>query len=128
MVVEVLAPVLLASGLALLREGSPMDLAGLGRSIHRAEVSRYPPHMREEYRRLWTLLHDVSERFGDSVIIHVLAPSSFRWFGVSLRHRVWHYPAFIVGGRHRIIGWDAGALTERIERSLAERSAPAGGA
>jgi len=120
-VVEVLAPVLLASGLVLLREGSPMDLVGIGRAIHRDEVSGYPPHMREEYLRLWALLHDVCARYGHAVQIRILAPASFRWFTASLRHRVRHYPTFIVDGRDRVTGWDPQALVGRIERRLAAR-------
>ncbi|MDR7543065.1 MAG: hypothetical protein QN120_02300, partial [Armatimonadota bacterium] len=126
-VVEVLAPVLLASGLALLREGSPLDLLEIGRAVHREEVLGYPPHMREEYRRLWRLLHDVHARYGDAVLIRIIAPASLRWFAASLRHRVRHYPTFIVDGQDRVTGWDPHALVGRIERHLAARRGPESG-
>ena len=122
-VVEVFAPVLLASGLALMREGSAMDLLGVGRAVHRDEVKRYPPPMREEYRRLWALLHAIQERFGQMVTIRIVAPPSLRWLAASLRHRVRRYPTFILDGRERVTGWDEQALAERIQERLGARRA-----
>ncbi len=122
--VEVLAPVLMASGLALAREGSVLDLTGVGRAIHRREVEGYPAPMREEYRRLWGLLNALHERFGEAVTIRVLAPASPRWFTASLRHRVRQYPAFIVDGRERVTGWDEQILTACVEHWIARHRTP----
>jgi hypothetical protein len=118
--VEVLAPVLLASGLALAREGSPLDLVGVGRAVHRDDVDRYPLSMREEHRRLWELFHRLHGRYAGVVVVRILAPSSLRWYVASLRHRVWRYPAFIVADRVRITGLDEQALVELIDQRLRE--------
>ncbi|MDR7451524.1 MAG: hypothetical protein QN141_10495 [Armatimonadota bacterium] len=121
--VEVFAPILLASGLTLMREGSAIDLVGVGRTVHRDEVRRYPPAMREEYRRLWALLHAIQQRFGRSVVIRIVAPPSLHWFMASLRHRIRRYPTFLLDGRERITGWEEHLLVERIQQRLrAKRS------
>lgn len=73
---------------------------------------------REDYYRLWLLLDTISERFRGRIVLYITDPLSLHGLFQITRHRIRHFPTFVIGGRETYTGWDAEEVSRRIERRL----------
>ena len=91
---------------------------GIGDKVHNAEINEYPDDLKAEYLWISTWAKDIAQRFGRGVVVKVIDPQSLVGLYKILRHRIRHYPTFIVDGETRLVGWEAG---EAVMRHVAER-------
>jgi len=87
-----------------------MGQTGVGQSVHDELLAEYPQWLRQDSQRLLDWLLDLTDRFGEALSIKVIDSQSFSGFCKSLRHWARTYPAFIVCGRRRLVGWDRDEL------------------
>ncbi len=101
--------------------------AGLGLSdkVHNEELNEYPEDWKQEYLYLSTWIRAFLRHYGPYVRVRLLDPQSLVGFWKSLRYRVWRYPAFILEGRERFIGWESEPnLHHRLRALLQARGLP----
>ncbi|MCL4534339.1 MAG: hypothetical protein M1370_04165 [Bacteroidetes bacterium] len=91
---------------------------GVGQAARQSIAEEYPAELTAEYARLWDMLEALASDFGGNVRFELVDPQSLGGVWLSLRHRVRRYPAFIIGGRATVIGWDEGRLRAAIAHSL----------
>lgn len=73
-------------------------------------LDEYPPDWQADFQRLTDLIYNLSDRYGDRVLIRIFDPRSWQGLIKALRHGVRRYPTFVVDGRTKIVGCDEGAL------------------
>ena len=73
-------------------------------------LDEYPSEWQADFRRLSALIYDLSDRYGDRVLIRIFDPRSWQGLLKALRHGVRRYPTFVVGGRTKVVGLDEQAL------------------
>lgn len=116
--IEVIAPVLQGYGLCktceLLLDKADLDGGPVARVL-----DEYPQDWVEDYRRLSDWLADLSARYGERILIKVIDPQSLVGFFKCLRYRVRRYPAFIIEGQKRLIGWDRETLETALQSQVA---------
>jgi len=96
-----------------------MDDAGIDQKVQREELNSYPEEMWRDYTRLSQMVRDLSARYGDGLRIVLIDPHTPVGLWKSLRHWVRGYPAFIVNGREKYVGWNP----EAVDRLLRARGA-----
>jgi hypothetical protein len=111
---EVIAPTFQGLGFCMACE-LVMAEADLGESPTERALNEYPQEWQEEVRRLTDWVYDLAGQYGDQILIKVIDPQSPEGLFKSLRHRVRHYPTWIVNGKVRVVGWDRSALTAALE-------------
>jgi hypothetical protein len=94
------------------------DLGGLGPKVHGEILNEYPSDLLEDERRLAYWVWDLCDRYGDRLLIRVIDPQSGLGFYKCLRHWVRRYPAFIIGGRKRYVGWDREELEAVLQETM----------
>ena len=94
------------------------DLGGLGQKVHTNIRSQYPSDLLEDERRLADWVWELCDRYGDRLLIRVIDPQSGLGFYKCLRHWVRRYPAFIIGGRKRYVGWDREELEAVLQEAM----------
>ncbi len=77
----------------------------------------YPVEFRAEFARLLEWIDGLTGRFGSTLQVRVVDPQSPEGLWKCLRYGVRHYPAFVVQGRRRVLGWDRAALEEALEEA-----------
>jgi hypothetical protein len=101
---------------------------GFGRDIQREQArTSLPKDLLQDFRDLSVWVHSLHERYGNRVRVRVVDAASIEGFFKSLRYGVRRYPAVVVDGRRGYDWDDLSALSEGIERSVAE-AATAGSA
>lgn len=118
--VQVIAPVL-TNFFHCMHCEQLFDQAGVGRQVHQEEVDQYPEDVKQEAARLANWLLDLTFRYGDQIHIRVIDSQSPEGLLKSMRYWVRKYPAFIVGGREKVTGWDQAALDAVLQARLAGR-------
>jgi hypothetical protein len=88
--------------------------ADMGRSPGERDAEDLPPEWRAEAERLSILLRNLAQRHGERIAIRVWDPRSLQGMWKSIRHGVRRYPAFIVNGGRRIVGWNVAALEQAL--------------
>jgi hypothetical protein len=111
--VDVISPWPEAWGLCSVCE-MVMDQADMGRSSGEREAEDLPAEWRAEAERLSTLLHDLARQYGERITIRLWDPRSLQGMLKSIRHGVRRYPAFIIAGGRRIVGWNIAALEHAL--------------
>lgn len=76
--------------------------------------------MREEYLRLSDWVRTLSRTYQDRILIRIIDAASLMGLVKALWYRFRRYPTFIVNRQEKYTGWDERALTEILERHLAE--------
>jgi len=99
----------LCSSCEILITQARLEQAPIERSL-----DEYPSEWQADFHRLSALIFDLASRYRDRVRIRVYDPRSLRGLIKALRYGVHRYPAFVIAGRARVIGWDQAML----ERSL----------
>jgi hypothetical protein len=95
------------------------DRAGIGVRVHEQILEEYPPDLLQDHVRLSFWVEELAKRYGPDIQIRVIDPQSGLGFYKCLRHRVRHYPTFIVNGRAKYTGWDKGALEALLQEAIA---------
>lgn len=91
-----------------------MARANLDQAPHERGLDEYPPEWREDFQRLSDVVINLSNRYQDSILIHIWDPRSLQGLVKSIRYWVRRYPTFIVEGREKVTGWDVDQLEQRI--------------
>ena len=86
--------------------------------MHGEILNEYPSDLLEDERRLAYWMWDLYDRYGDRLLIRVIDPESGLGFYKCLRHWVRHYPAFIIEGRKRYVGWDRQELDAELQEAM----------
>jgi len=73
----------------------------------------YPPEWQADFARLAVVVADLAARYGERILIRLYDPRSLQGLFKAIRHGVRRYPAFVVAGYDKIVGWDEDAL-ERL--------------
>lgn len=94
-----------------------IDDAGVSERVLQDELNSVPEDAWQEYARLSGLVRDLAGRYGAQLRITLVDPRSAMGFWKSLRHWVRRYPAFIVNGRQKYVGWDRDALEKLLQAS-----------
>ena len=81
--------------------------------------SREWSEARTEVFRLWALLDSLAGRFRGRATLYIVDPLSPQGLLRLLRHRIRHLPAFVIGGREVVTGWDLESIAARIDSGFA---------
>ena len=81
-------------------------------------MNAYPAEILEDHRRLSAWITELSQRYGKDIMIRLIAPMSGVGVWKSLRYWIRKYPAFVVNGKNKYIGWDQQALDTILARAL----------
>ena len=101
-----------------------MQGVGIGQSVRREQrEAAFPPDLQAEYTALADWVRGLVARHGERVAVRVVDAASLEGVFKALRHRTRRFPAFILDGRERIVGFDRGRLDGALARRLG--SAPA---
>jgi len=101
-----------------------MDDAGIDQRVQREELDSYPEEMWRDYTRLSRMVQDLSLRYGAGLRIVLIDPHTPMGLWKSLRHWIRGYPAFVLKGQEKYIGWDLEAV-DRLLRTGGAVAAPA---
>ncbi len=88
----------------------------LGDLVEKEMVEGYPPEFLAEFDRLVSWLDGLPARF-DRLRIRVIDPQSPEGLWKCLRHNVHPYPAFILQGKRKVVGWDPAAVEQALEEA-----------
>ncbi len=102
-----------------------MARAQMAKAPYERGLEEYPPDWLEDLQRFSALIGRLSYRFADDVMIRIYDPRSLQGLWKAIRHRVHRYPAFIIGNKNTISGWDEDVLEQSIDRTLLQRPEPA---
>ncbi len=102
-----------------------LEDAGVSEPVQQEELNSVPEEMWQEYARLSQLVRDLSRRYGTQLTISLIDPHTPVGLWKSVRHWVRSYPAFIVNGRAKYVGWDLEAVDSLVRRGGAEAPAAA---
>jgi hypothetical protein len=94
------------------------NMAGINKEIHQREINEYPEEVKDEFLRLSNWIRELARLYKHRVLIRVTDANTPMGFLKSLRHMVWKYPAFIVEGKEKYVGWDTEKLETLIDRHL----------
>jgi hypothetical protein len=95
------------------------DSVGFGQRI-RAEQrnNALPADLQAEYAAIADWVAEAHQRYGELLRVNVVDVASIEGVIKAVRHRARRFPAFIVDGRERIIGFDPDRLNDALERRL----------
>ena len=82
-----------------------------------------PPDWQLAIEQLLQLISELRERYGDRVSIRLVDPRSLQGLVSALRHRIRHYPTFIIAGREKVIGLDSAHLEQALRTAGVPRGA-----
>lgn len=94
------------------------DEAEIGQKVHQQELDQYPADIKQDAARLYDMLYDLINRYGDQIQFRVIDPQSPEGFFKSLRYWVRKYPTFIIDNRVKITGWDRAGLEQAFRKRL----------
>ena len=90
--------------------------------MHNQEINEYPEDVKAEFLRVSDWIRAVRSRYGNRVRIRLVDPHSPSGMWKVLRHRLRRFPAFLVGGIERVVGWEGdpdGAVNRALSRQTA---------
>ncbi len=91
---------------------------GLGERLHREQrSSALPDDLQAEYAAISEWARRAFDRYGDRLKVKVVDAASIEGLYKAIRYRARRFPAFIIGGADRIIGFDP----DRLDAALAQR-------
>jgi len=92
-----------------------MAYANLDQAPYERGLDEYPPDWQADFHRLSDIIMNLANRYQSSILIRIWDPRSPQGLWKSIRYGVRRYPAFIVGGRSKVTGWDAAKLEQIIQ-------------
>ncbi len=102
-----------------------MEDAGLDERVQQEELNSFPEEMWQDYARLSGMVRELADRYGTQLRITLIDPHTPMGLWKSVRHWVRSYPAFIVNGRAKYIGWNAEAVDSLVRQGGASTPAAA---
>ena len=84
-------------------------------------MNEYPNDLLGDERRLAHWVWQLCNRYGDRLLVRVIDPQSGLGLYKCLRHWVRRYPAFIIEGRKRYVGWDRKELEAMLQEAMGNR-------
>lgn len=96
-----------------------IDSVGVGHQVHQSDIDDYPEPLKEEYSRLYTMVRQLADKHAGRVVFKITDAQSLPGLWKQLRFGIRRYPAFIVNGTEKIIGWDLDRLQHAISRAEA---------
>ena len=94
-----------------------LDGAGLGNTIHQADLNSYPPDWIEEWQRLSDIIFNVTEHFAGRLTVKITDAQSPQAMWKAIRKGVRKYPTFLIEDE-KYHGLDEGEIVSLIERHL----------
>lgn len=101
------------------------DETQVGAVVHQQILNEYPEDWKEDFARLSAWLTELAGTYGRTLQIKLVDPQSVEGFFKSIRFGVRRYPAFIIEGRKKLVGWDKTAL-DQLLHSYTALGNPAG--
>jgi hypothetical protein len=100
------------------------DSIGFGQRI-RAEqrANALPADLQAEFTAIADWVNQAFARYGERLQVKVVDVASVEGVIKAVRHRARRFPAFIVDGEERIVGFDPDVLNEALERRLGQELA-----
>jgi hypothetical protein len=94
------------------------DQVGLGPRIRADQRGvGLPPDLQAEYEAISDWVGDAQRRYGTRLQVSVVDVASVEGVFKALRHRARRFPAFIVDGKERIVGFDRDKLDSALTRA-----------
>lgn len=94
------------------------DSIGFGKRIRAEQRSQaLPSDLAAEYTAIADWVGEAHARYGDRLEVNVVDVASVEGVVKSIRHRTRRFPAFVLDGSERIIGFDR----QRLDAALAQR-------
>jgi hypothetical protein len=115
---EVIAPMLSSIEMNCRPCRFMFDTLGLGRSFRRLATNEYPEEWRQAVADLSAWIHAMAHLYRHRLKIKVIDAQSPLGIWLQLRHRLFHFPAFIVDKKRTYIGWDARLLEALIDERI----------
>jgi hypothetical protein len=97
------------------------DQSGIGAKVHQEILREYPAEMEAEHRRLSAWIAAIAQQYGQQITIRLIDLQSGLGLWKSLRYWVRQYPAFIVNGKTKYIGWDHHELDGILQKALSQQ-------
>jgi hypothetical protein len=95
------------------------DSVGFGKHIRAEQRSAaLPPDLQAEFTAIADWVAAARERFGERLQVKVVDVASVEGLIKSVRHRTRRFPAFVVDGHERVVGFDPERLNAILERRL----------
>ena len=95
------------------------DSVGFGKHIRAEQRSAaLPPDLQAEFTAIADWVASAHARYGDQLKVNVVDVASLEGLIESVRHRTRRFPAFVVDGRERVVGFDPERLNAILERRL----------
>jgi hypothetical protein len=95
------------------------DSVGFGKHIRADQRSAaLPPDLQAEFAAIADWVASAHARYGDRLEVKVVDVASLEGLIESVRHRTRRFPAFVVDGRERVVGFDPERLNAILERRL----------
>lgn len=91
---------------------------GIEEKIHRTQIEEYPSDLKEELKKLYQWIQELSRIYRHRLYIKLIDAHSFLGFYKSLRHWVRTYPTFIVEKKEVYSGWDKERLEKLIDQYI----------
>ncbi|HYW88150.1 MAG TPA: hypothetical protein VFB50_10295 [Chloroflexota bacterium] len=93
------------------------DQVGLGRSIRADQRGvGLPPDLQAEYEAISDWVDTAHRRYGEQLRVTLVDVASLEGVFKAVRHRARRFPAFIVNGTERIVGFDRAKLDSALDR------------
>ncbi len=91
---------------------------GLGNRIRADQrASNLPPDLQAEYAAISDWVRQAFDRYGERLTVKVVDAASIEGLYKALRYRSRSFPAFIIDGEERLLGFDR----DRLDAALARR-------
>jgi hypothetical protein len=95
------------------------DQVGLGSKIRREQRSAaLPADLQAEYEAISDWVADAHRRYGERLQVKLVDVASVEGVFKAVRHRARRFPAFIVDGQQRIVGFDRRQLDDALAQRL----------
>jgi hypothetical protein len=121
--IEIVAPMMWSMGMGCRGCGLVFETIGLRNKDQKACLDSYPEDWKEAIDTLSSLVRDIRRLYRHRIHIRIIDALSPLGIWKQLRHRVFRFPAFIVGdGRKTYVGWDyqelGAIIDEEIHKSI----------
>jgi hypothetical protein len=97
------------------------EQSGIGAKVQQEILREYPAEMEAEYRQLSAWIAAISQQYSQQIMIRLIDPQSGLGLWKSLRYWVRQYPAFIVNGKTKYIGWDRHELDGILQKAISHQ-------
>ena len=94
------------------------DQTQVGQETHKQILNEYPEDFKEDFIRLSAWLSELAHRYRNFLQIKLVDSQSFEGFIKSVKYWVRRYPAFIISGTEKHVGWDKVSLDQALQKYI----------